>query len=35
MSEQLVTVVVRKRDEQGEGVVVLELADPQGITDCP
>ncbi|MCE4057320.1 PDR/VanB family oxidoreductase [Pseudomonas sp. Au-Pse12] len=30
MSEQLVTVVVRKRDEQGEGVVVLELADPQG-----
>lgn len=30
MSEQLMKVVVRKREEQGCGVVVLELADPQG-----
>ncbi|MGQ7817921.1 PDR/VanB family oxidoreductase [Metapseudomonas furukawaii] len=30
MSEQVLNLVVRKRQEQGEGVVVLELADPSG-----
>lgn len=30
MSEQLLNVVVRKRVEQGEGVVVLDLVDPLG-----
>lgn len=30
MSEQLLNVVVRKREEQGDGVVVLDLADPTG-----
>jgi vanillate O-demethylase ferredoxin subunit len=30
MSDQLLKVVVRKREEQGEGVVVLDLSDPTG-----
>ncbi|MCY0966244.1 PDR/VanB family oxidoreductase [Parathalassolituus penaei] len=30
MSEELLTVVVRRRDLQAEGVVVLELVDPNG-----
>lgn len=30
MSDQLLKVVVRKREEQGEGVVVLDLSDPAG-----
>lgn len=30
MSDQLLKVVVRKREEQGEGVVVLDLSDPSG-----
>lgn len=30
MSEQLLNVVVRKRMEQGEGVVILDLVDPAG-----
>ncbi|CAD5106221.1 PDR/VanB family oxidoreductase [Zestomonas carbonaria] len=30
MSEQLLNLVVRKREEQGEGVVILDLADPTG-----
>lgn len=30
MSEQLLKVVVRKREEQGDGVVVLDLSDPTG-----
>lgn len=30
MSDQLLKVVVRKREEQGEGVVVLDLGDPSG-----
>lgn len=30
MSDQVLKVVVRKREEQGDGVVVLDLADPLG-----
>ncbi|MDH4557375.1 oxidoreductase [Pseudomonas sp. BN417] len=30
MSEQVLNLVVRKRVEQGEGVVILDLADPSG-----
>jgi len=30
MSDQLLKVVVRKREEQGDGVVVLDLSDPSG-----
>ncbi|MBS7661609.1 oxidoreductase [Pseudomonas lalucatii] len=30
MSEQVLNLVVRKRVEQGEGVVILDLADPAG-----
>lgn len=30
MTEQVLNLVVRKRQEQGEGVVVLDLADPTG-----
>ena len=31
MSEQILNVVVRKRHEQGAGVVVLDLSDPAGL----
>ncbi|MDE1169137.1 MAG: PDR/VanB family oxidoreductase [Pseudomonas sp.] len=31
MSDQVVKVVVRKRQEQGDGVVVLDLGDPTGL----
>ncbi|WP_221798162.1 PDR/VanB family oxidoreductase [Oceanobacter mangrovi] len=30
MTDELLTVVVRKREQQAEGVVALELVDPQG-----
>src|SRR5690606_17251909 len=30
MSDQMLKVVVRKRQEQGDGVVVLDLRDPSG-----
>lgn len=30
MTEQVLNLVVRKRQEQGEGVVILDLADPTG-----
>jgi ferredoxin-NADP reductase len=30
MSEQMLKVVVRKREEQGDGVVILDLSDPSG-----
>ncbi|PYY69829.1 oxidoreductase [Pseudomonas jessenii] len=30
MSEQVLNLVIRKRQEQGEGVVVLDLVDPSG-----
>ena len=30
MTDELLTVVVRKREQQAEGVIVLELVDPQG-----
>ncbi|MGK8705873.1 PDR/VanB family oxidoreductase [Metapseudomonas otitidis] len=30
MTEQVLNLVVRKRQEQGEGVVILDLADPMG-----